>query len=236
MQILLREKYTGVYLDNDITARSDYHDSERILHDKIAIDTNSKVVNHYQQRFMLLACCREACVQQGEPGCTRFSRAVSGSRMEIRYIILCIVTGTAHFIVAFTPPTALSTIDRTGTSSFQERRIETCTLLSSRHNMQRQRDDLLEMTPCRTCNRENMAKMNMFTSASESGASWSLTRKKFTEVVAGVGLATLLAGPSVADGGSKRTVVVTGANSGLGLDAVTKLVCSLMSKVLDIGN
>ncbi|CAN0083742.1 unnamed protein product, partial [Discosporangium mesarthrocarpum] len=41
---------------------------------------------------------------------------------------------------------------------------------------------------------------------------------------AAAALVSLLSGPSVAAGGEKRTVVLTGANSGIGLDAAKKLV------------
>lgn len=72
----------------------------------------------------------------------------------------------------------------------------------------------------------------MFSSSSGSNSFGGLesdgsltTRGGFAKAVAASGLAALLAGaPSVAEGASKRTVVVTGANSGLGLDAATKLV------------
>lgn len=54
-----------------------------------------------------------------------------------------------------------------------------------------------------------------------------MTRVGFGVTTAGAALAALLAGPNVADGaGGPRTVVVTGANSGIGLDAATKLVRS----------
>lgn len=52
-----------------------------------------------------------------------------------------------------------------------------------------------------------------------------MSRGNFAKAAAATGLAALLADtPSVADSGPTRTVVVTGANSGLGLDAATKLV------------
>eukprot|EP00903_Cladosiphon_okamuranus_P012458 g11667.t1 len=51
-----------------------------------------------------------------------------------------------------------------------------------------------------------------------------ITRGGFSVTAAGAALAALLAGPSVAEGTGKRTVVVTGASSGIGLDAATKLV------------
>lgn len=54
-----------------------------------------------------------------------------------------------------------------------------------------------------------------------------MTRGGFGITAGGAALAALLAGPgpSVAEGASeKRTVVITGANSGIGLDAATKLV------------
>lgn len=51
-----------------------------------------------------------------------------------------------------------------------------------------------------------------------------MTRGGFSITAAGAALAALLAGPSVAEGTGKRTVVLTGANSGIGLDAATKLV------------
>lgn len=53
-----------------------------------------------------------------------------------------------------------------------------------------------------------------------------LTRGTFAQKVpAGPGLPALLAaGASATNGGVKRTVLVTGANSGIGLDAATKLV------------
>ena len=44
-------------------------------------------------------------------------------------------------------------------------------------------------------------------------------------MAASAALAALLAGPDLAEGaGTKRTVVLTGANSGIGLDAAAKLV------------
>lgn len=52
----------------------------------------------------------------------------------------------------------------------------------------------------------------------------SMTRRTLASVATGIGLATLLAGASIADEGTKRTVVITGANSGIGLDAAKKLV------------
>lgn len=51
-----------------------------------------------------------------------------------------------------------------------------------------------------------------------------MTRGGFGITAAGAALAALLAGPSVAEGSGKRTVVLTGASSGIGLDAATKLV------------
>lgn len=51
-----------------------------------------------------------------------------------------------------------------------------------------------------------------------------MTRGGFSITAAGAALAALLAGPSVAEGTGKRTVVLTGASSGIGLDAATKLV------------
>ena len=55
-----------------------------------------------------------------------------------------------------------------------------------------------------------------------------MTRGGFGTTAAGAALAALLAGPDVAEGvgagGAKRTVVLTGASSGIGLDAATKLV------------
>lgn len=51
-----------------------------------------------------------------------------------------------------------------------------------------------------------------------------MTRGGFSITAAGAALAALLAGPSVAEGAGKRTVVLTGASSGIGLDAATKLV------------
>lgn len=51
-----------------------------------------------------------------------------------------------------------------------------------------------------------------------------MTRGGFSITAAGAALAALLAGPSEAEGSGKRTVVLTGASSGIGLDAATKLV------------
>ncbi|CAN0119955.1 unnamed protein product, partial [Ectocarpus fasciculatus] len=60
-----------------------------------------------------------------------------------------------------------------------------------------------------------------------------MTRGGFSVTAAGAALAALLAGPSqarflrrntFAEGAGKRTVVLTGASSGIGLDAATKLV------------
>ena len=64
-----------------------------------------------------------------------------------------------------------------------------------------------------------------------------MTRGGFGSTAAGAALAALLAGPSVADGtggGTKRTVVLTGASSGIGLDAATKLV-RVVCWVLGVG-
>lgn len=51
-----------------------------------------------------------------------------------------------------------------------------------------------------------------------------MTRGGFSITAAGAALAALLAPSAAADVGDKRTVVITGANSGIGLDAATKLV------------
>lgn len=53
-----------------------------------------------------------------------------------------------------------------------------------------------------------------------------MTRASFSLTTAGAALAALLTGPNGAEAAdtSKRTIVLTGANSGIGLDAATKLV------------
>lgn len=51
-----------------------------------------------------------------------------------------------------------------------------------------------------------------------------MTRRGFSITAAGAALAALLAPNAAAAVGDKRTVVITGANSGIGLDAATKLV------------
>lgn len=51
-----------------------------------------------------------------------------------------------------------------------------------------------------------------------------MTRGGFSITAAGAALAALLAGPGGAEGSGKRTVVLTGASSGIGLDAASKLV------------
>lgn len=88
----------------------------------------------------------------------------------------------------------------------------------------RERDQSVELKQRTVRDWRKVRKMDMYAGSCSSETDLSVSRGTFTRIAAGVGLAALLAGPAVADGGSKRTVVITGANSGIGMDAATKLV------------
>ncbi|CAN0002655.1 unnamed protein product [Ectocarpus sp. 6 AP-2014] len=93
---------------------------------------------------------------------------------------------------------------------------------------------IMRKTPARSlASSSSDSDSSMGTSSSSSSSKWptnlfqeglKMTRGGFSVTAAGAALAALLAGPSQAEGAGKRTVVLTGASSGIGLDAATKLV------------
>lgn len=129
-----------------------------------------------------------------------------------------LLIGTIQQVSSFVPFASKAIGQRRGVFGLHERRTTCFTREAHRQHQS------FAPAHCGDHANDEETKTTVFGNDDSLAIDSSMTRRKLASVATGIGLTALLAGPSIADEGTKRTVVITGANSGIGLDAAKKLV------------